>query len=252
MIGSLIREIDIGKKDTLNKLLAKALEPRDLEIRDRLNHPKNVGKNYDDGDNPPSSLIPPPLPPPNLPLPPENFLLPPPPPSDVSFLNFDNQNLPTPPTFEPRSVRSRRNVGNITQKLSGDRLIRELERVIKKKEKEEEAVVADESVVDFIEKAAEIIDYEYLLDQEKKEQELAEIKEEYNFDNIFDKINEDEVPEQLEFYFGGDNQSFFENCQELDLSAENANFINFLLSNLYSVTLGESNLSIYNQTNSIY
>ena len=56
--------------------------------------------------------------------------------------------------------------------MSGDRLISELERVIEKNEEEEEKIVPDNMFVDFIEKAPKILDYEYLIEQEKNKKNL--------------------------------------------------------------------------------
>ena len=61
--------------------------------------------------------------------------------------------------------------------------------LLKKKKKKKEVIIPDEPIIDFVEKASEILDYEYLQEKEPKEQELQEIKNEYNFDDIFEKIN---------------------------------------------------------------
>ena len=41
VIGSLMREIDFGKKDTLSKLLAKAPNPKEMKIIERLHRLRN-------------------------------------------------------------------------------------------------------------------------------------------------------------------------------------------------------------------
>ena len=112
-------------------------------------------------------------------------------------MNFQGFRPSSPPQFRP--LNDENGARNVKQTLSGDRLICELERVIEKNEKEEEKKVPDDTIVDFIDKVPEILDYEYLVEQEKKQRELDGLKEEYNFDYIFEKIDYGEVPEQIEF-----------------------------------------------------
>ena len=45
-----------------------------------------------------------------------------------------------------------------------------------------------------------------------------------------DKINQGNIPSELEFYFGGHNPNFFRACAILNLSNDNANFIWYLAS----------------------
>ena len=129
VIGSLIWEIDIGKKDVLNKLLAKAPNLKDIDIRSRLDSLRNSRNNFDDGDEsplpPPLNFLPPLLPPwfsRNLPP-----LLPPPP---FNYLDFQGFFPPSLPQFRPLNVKN--STRSVKQTLSDDRLIGELERVIEK------------------------------------------------------------------------------------------------------------------------
>ena len=76
VIGSLIREIDIAKKDTLSKLLAKAPNPKDIEIKnrlDRLRNFRNYGSNNNNNNNNNENDLPPPSPPQVLLPPPHPF-----------------------------------------------------------------------------------------------------------------------------------------------------------------------------------
>ena len=85
IVGSLLRELDVGKKDVASDLIKKTLGPPrlDFTIQNRLNKLKE--RNEIIGSN---NLSPP------LSLPPSSFLPPPPPPSP-SFLG-SNQYLPPP------------------------------------------------------------------------------------------------------------------------------------------------------------
>ena len=85
IVGSLLRELDVGKKDVASDLIKKTLRPPrlDFTIQNRLNKLKE--RNEIIGSN---NLSPP------LSLPPSSFLPPPPPPSP-SFLG-SNQYVPPP------------------------------------------------------------------------------------------------------------------------------------------------------------
>ena len=69
VIGSLFREIDVGKKDTLSNFLKKAPNVKDVVLKLRFERLKkknelyNRGDNDDDGNNNDGGLGPPPSPP---------------------------------------------------------------------------------------------------------------------------------------------------------------------------------------------
>ena len=70
VIGSLLQEIDIGKKDVLSKILTKAPNPRHIELRSRLDKLINFNNKIDNNNNNNNNFLPPPPPPPLLPEPP--------------------------------------------------------------------------------------------------------------------------------------------------------------------------------------
>ena len=112
VIGSLIKEVDVGKKKDLSKFSDKAPDITDLEIQSRLNKLSEKNEFFNRGDNNNfflSNPSPPPLGPP-----------PPPPPSDLftipNFLrsneflnnndfNFDFSNDYAPPGPNPSPLR---------------------------------------------------------------------------------------------------------------------------------------------------
>ena len=90
--GSLLREINVGKKEINSKLLKKAPKVTDVLLKARL----DALRRYDDNNNIPP---PPPLPkffPPPLPSPPTNF----PPPTNYPGANLPSPALP-PDLFQP-------------------------------------------------------------------------------------------------------------------------------------------------------
>ena len=60
------------------------------------------------------------------------------------------------------------------------------------------------------------------------------------------------MPEQIEFYFGGDNENFFTRCASLGLDNENENFIYFVSSDYSSRIMRESKISIHIETGNLY
>ena len=66
----------------------------------------------------------------------------------------------------------------------------------------------------------------------KKKQEdavLEQIKEEYNFDEIKDAFDEGTVPQQLDFFCGGENNNFNRIIEFISPSNEKREFNAFLL-----------------------
>ena len=96
LISLLIREMDIGKKNVFNKFLAKAPNPKDIEVKSRLDALRNSRNNSGSNGGGSPSFPPLLLPPPPLPQPlqsPRNNLIPPPNPFNLA-LTFQ--------TFQPR------------------------------------------------------------------------------------------------------------------------------------------------------
>ena len=97
IIGSLLKEVELGKKDTGSSLIKKAPNTKEVEIKSRL---KELKRFADDNDNNNNNLLPPifplyqPLPPPPQP---SSFYFPlsPPPPPPTNF------RLPSLPRFPP-------------------------------------------------------------------------------------------------------------------------------------------------------
>ena len=100
---------------------------------------------------------------------------------------------------------------NLTQNIDENRqsLISELEKIIEKSEKKNEEFEVDTSINSYFNDAEEILDRNYLEKIENEKEELKEIEREYNFSHILEQINDGVTPEEIEFYFGGDNKNFF-------------------------------------------
>ena len=81
---------------------------------------------------------------------------------------------------------------------------------------------------------------------------LEQIKEEYNFDEIKNAFDEGTVPQQLDFFYGGENSNFNRAAEFLSLSNNNKEFIAFLLSDLGQNLMTNNSLSIHIENGDIF
>ena len=136
--------------------------------------------------------------------------------------------------------------------MSGDCLIRELERVIEK-EKPKEETVPGENIIFSLPKIPTILDYEDFEIKQIKTLKDNQINEEIDFTKFKDEIDAGEIPKELKFYFGGKNHNFFLMYLWLGINKDNENFIDFLSSEIVSQIFREDLLSINIETgNSFY
>ena len=70
-------------------------------------------------------------------------------------------------------------------------------------------MIPDDPLLEYFDKAPDVLDLYYQLQKEQDERELEQFKRDYNLDKLVDEIDNGQVPEQLEFYFGGENEKFF-------------------------------------------
>ena len=60
-----------------------------------------------------------------------------------------------------------------------------------------------------------------------KKKTIEQLKDEYNFDEIKDAFDEGAVHHQLNFFYGGGNESFVQACNFLCLSEDNMSLCRF-------------------------
>ena len=188
MIGSLIRDIDLGKKDTLNKLLSKVPHPNEAVLQHRLRRLKDNKQRFngDDDDDNDNNNLPRPGPPP----PPPRFLSPPrfdfgSGGDDQFYFPHSPPQAPPPPQSKPPFFpRLFPKSSTSSSNVPGKAVMSVVERVIEKKEKERELKVPDDPVTEYFDKAANVLDFEFFLEKEKKESELEEFKKEFGLDRL--------------------------------------------------------------------
>ena len=106
----------------------------------------------------------------------------------------------------------------------------EIEKVIEKektKEQEKEMTPSD-PLLEYFKNADKVLNYYFILEKEKNEAELENFKKQYQTDMLTDEIDQGHVPEILEFYFGGPDDSFFTRVLDLNPDEDNMLFMQFL------------------------
>ena len=83
-------------------------------------------------------------------------------------------------------------------------------------------------MLEYFNRADEILKTDFFWQKEQEKEELEAFKKEYQIDTLTDQIDSGEIPEILEFYFGGENKNFLEKIRDLKPKRETAFFIDFL------------------------
>ena len=113
-------------------------------------------------------------------------------------------------------------------------------------------LVLGDSMLNALEvEANNVLDSQFITKKEEEDVALEKIKEEYNFDAIKDAFDEGDVPPQVEFFYDGDNEDFVQAVEFPSPSADNREFVTFLLSDLGQNVMNNS-LSIYIESGDIF
>ena len=92
-------------------------------------------------------------------------------------------------------------------------------------------------------------------DNISKEEEdiiLQKIKDEYRFEDIKDSMDEGIVPDNIYFFYGGENDNFHRSLEFISLSPVNREFGAFLMSDLGRQVMTENKLSIHVESGDIF
>ena len=85
-----------------------------------------------------------------------------------------------------------------------------------------------------------------------EDEALENIKEKYGFEEIKNVFDEASVPEQLEFFYGGNNENFVQACNFLSLNEDSNEFISFLCLNNTQNIMTNNSLSIQIKSGNIF
>ena len=100
--------------------------------------------------------------------------------------------------------------------------------------------------------ADEILNDNFILEKEKHEAELENFKKQYQIDTLTDEIDQGHIPEILEFYFGGPEDSFFAKILDLNPDEDTMPFMQFLATDYGSQIMKQNRLSIHSSTGDLY
>ena len=113
-------------------------------------------------------------------------------------------------------------------------------------------MIPDNPLLDYFNQANDFLNINYQLQEEQDERDLEQFKRDYNLDRLADELDTGQVPDQLEFYFGGQNESFFSRLLSLAPTPSNANFLDFLASDFGAEIMRQNLLSIHTASGNLY
>ena len=93
---------------------------------------------------------------------------------------------------------------------------------------------------------------EKFVKKKKQDGALENFKEEYGFEEIKDASNKGSVLNQLDFFYGGQNENFTHAVNFLSLSNDNREFIAFLISDAGQNIMTNNSLSIHIESGNIF
>ena len=91
----------------------------------------------------------------------------------------------------------------------------------------------------------DILEDKFVNPKKLEDDALGNITEEHGFEKIKDAFDEGAVPEQIEFFYGGENENFVRACNFLSHRNGNREFIAFLISDIGQNIMTNNSLSIH-------
>ena len=99
--------------------------------------------------------------------------------------------------------------------------------------------------------AEDILEDNFVNSKKREDAALQNIKE-YGFEEIKEAFDEASVPQELEFFYGGDNENFVRACNLLSLNESNNELIYFLCSDHEQNIMTNNCLSIHFESGNIF
>ena len=100
--------------------------------------------------------------------------------------------------------------------------------------------------------AKDILEGKLVNSKKLEDDALENIKEGHGFEEIKDAFDEGAVPEQLEFFYGGENEIFARACNFWSLGNVNREFIAFIISDIGKNIMTNSSLSKHIESKNIF
>ena len=121
----------------------------------------------------------------------------------------------------------------------------------KTKEQEKEITPSD-PLLEYFKNTDKILNDNFILENEKNEADLENFKKQYQIDMLTDEIDQGHVPEILEFYFGGPDDSFFTRVLDFNPDKDTMLLMQFLATDYDSQIMKQNRLSIHFSTGDLY
>ena len=128
----------------------------------------------------------------------------------------------------------------------------EIERVVEKEKTKETEITPSEPLLEYFKNADQILNDDFILQNEKDAADLENFKKQYQIDTLTDEIDQGRIPEILEFYFGGSDDSFFTRVLDLNPDEDTMLFMQFLATDYGSQIMKQNRLSIHSTTGDLY
>ena len=123
----------------------------------------------------------------------------------------------------------------------------------KKKTKEQETeITPSDPLLEYFKNADQILNDGFILQKEKDAADLENFKKQYQIDTLTDEIDQGRIPEILEFYFGGPDDSFFTRVLDLNHDEDTMLFMQFLATDYGSQIMKQNRLSIHSTAGDLY
>ena len=123
----------------------------------------------------------------------------------------------------------------------------------KKNTKEQETeITPSDPLLEYFKNADQILNDGFILQKEKDAADLENFKKQYQIDTLTDEIDQGRIPEILEFYFGGPDDSFFTRVLDLNHDEDTMLFMQFLATDYGSQIMKQNRLSIHSTAGDLY
>ena len=119
--------------------------------------------------------------------------------------------------------------GEAVLEKSKQELLKEIDNILENVPPPPKLEVADK-ILSVLDDAENVLPNDYLSEKTLNTKNIEEIKNEYNFDDIKNQLDEGHVSPFLNIFYGGENESFCRNCDMLGLNENNSIFTDFISS----------------------
>ena len=100
--------------------------------------------------------------------------------------------------------------------------------------------------------AEDLFQADNITNKEEEDLFLEKIKDEYSFEDIKESLDEENVPENIYFFYGDESDNFYSSLEFIGLSPMNREFGAFLMSDLGRCIMVENKLSIHVESGDIF